>query len=221
MKSARQICVAGTLALAFAGCRHTQTTQLAPAQPPSIKTQKPAAPPSGNPLSTQSPPPLPSLPPATEDASKHAPPPPPKVHHRRKPKPAETASADTTAAAPETTPPAVAVTAPPTAAPPAGPQTAEATPAPAANATPIGTLSTGDVSTSTRARKDTLDLISGTESGLNNIKRTLESVTDKQTAEQIRTFLQKAKAALELDDLDGAHTLATKAKVLLDELTKQ
>jgi phosphoribosylformimino-5-aminoimidazole carboxamide ribonucleotide (ProFAR) isomerase len=77
------------------------------------------------------------------------------------------------------------------------------------------------VSTSTRARKDTLDLISGTESGLNNIKRTLESVTDKQTAEQIRTFLQKAKAALELDDLDGAHTLATKAKVLLDELTKQ
>jgi ribosomal protein S20 len=37
---------------------------------------------------------------------------------------------------------------------------------------------------------------------------------------EIRTFLTKAKQALSQDDLDGAQTLATKAKVLLDELTK-
>jgi len=39
------------------------------------------------------------------------------------------------------------------------------------------------------------------------------------TATQIRTFLSKAKQALDQDDLDGANTLVTKAKVLLAELT--
>ena len=43
---------------------------------------------------------------------------------------------------------------------------------------------------------------------------------EQVTATQIRTFLTKAKQALDQDDLDGANTLVTKAKVLLAELTK-
>jgi len=55
---------------------------------------------------------------------------------------------------------------------------------------------------------------------LTGIKRTLS--TDEQlTSTQIKTFLTKAKQALADNDLDGAQTLATKAKVLLDELTKK
>jgi ribosomal protein S20 len=54
---------------------------------------------------------------------------------------------------------------------------------------------------------------------LNGIKRPLS--TDEQvTAAQIRTFLKEAQQALDAGDTDGAHTLATKAKLLLDELTK-
>jgi len=54
---------------------------------------------------------------------------------------------------------------------------------------------------------------------VNSIKRTLNA-QEQETATQIRTFLRNAKQALSNDDLDGAHTLATKAKVLLDELNK-
>jgi ribosomal protein S20 len=40
------------------------------------------------------------------------------------------------------------------------------------------------------------------------------------TAAQIRTFLKQAEQAMDNGDMDGAHTLATKAKLLLDELIK-
>ena len=65
-----------------------------------------------------------------------------------------------------------------------------------------------------------METITNTENGLNGIKRALSS-QEQETVSQIRTFLQKARQALSNDDLDGAKTLATKAKVLLDELTKQ
>ena len=70
-----------------------------------------------------------------------------------------------------------------------------------------------------QARHEIQDLITATENGLNGIKRTLSS-DEQLTATQIRTFLTKAKQALDQDDLDGANTLANKAKVLLGELTK-
>ncbi|HEY0797041.1 MAG TPA: hypothetical protein VGD64_14815 [Acidisarcina sp.] len=222
MKFAQKFGLAGPLMLALIGCRHAKTTQLAPAQPPSINVKPVGAPPSGNPLTTQSQPPLPSLPPATEDASKHAPKPPPKVHRRRKIKPsvAPATSAEVTTAATNPVPATPAPAQPQVPAAAAPVQTAEAT-GPGAPASPsIGLLSTGDVSTGAQTRQSTMDLIANTESGLKSIKRMLESATDQQTASQIRAFLQKARTALELNDLDGAHTLATKAKVLLDELTK-
>lgn len=223
MNSALKVGLTGLLALALLGCRHARTTQLSPAQAPSINTKDAAAPPAGDPLSTQSQPPLPSLPPVAEDASKHAPKPPPKIHHvHHKPKPPVT---PVTSVAEGTTvntnsPATAAQTTPATTTPPAN-QTADASPAVPANTSAIGLLSTGDVTAGAQTRRSTIDLISNTESALKNLKRTLDSATDKQTADQIRTFLQKAKAALDLDDLDGAHTLATKAKVLLEELTKQ
>ena len=51
------------------------------------------------------------------------------------------------------------------------------------------------------------------------MKRSLTS-QEQETVNQIKDFLSKARQALSIDDLDGAKNLATKAKVLLDELTK-
>jgi hypothetical protein len=46
------------------------------------------------------------------------------------------------------------------------------------------------------------------------------SADEKVTVAQTRTFLSQAQKALDSGDADGAHTLATKARLLLDELTK-
>jgi phosphoribosylformimino-5-aminoimidazole carboxamide ribonucleotide (ProFAR) isomerase len=64
-----------------------------------------------------------------------------------------------------------------------------------------------------------VDIITTTENGLGGIKRTL-TPQEEETVSQIKAFLTKAHEALKNNDLDGAHTLATKAKVLLDELNK-
>jgi len=85
--------------------------------------------------------------------------------------------------------------------------------------TPIGQITEAGGSTDTPRRNQILDEINSTEKGLNDIKRPL-SAEEQTTATQIRTFLTKAKDALNQEDLDAAQTLVTKAKVLLDELTK-
>jgi hypothetical protein len=103
-------------------------------------------------------------------------------------------------------------------------QTANAAP-PAVNSAPpapaeipevsaIGQLSSGDPSD---LRRETADLIAATERGLNGLGRTL-SDSEQKTAAQIREFLKQASVALASGDVDGAHTLAAKAKVLLGEL---
>jgi hypothetical protein len=88
----------------------------------------------------------------------------------------------------------------------------------ASNGTPavsaIGTLSTGDPP---NVRQQTDDLIASTEKALNGITRGLND-QEQKTAAQIREFLKQARDALTAGDVDGAHTLALKAKVLLDEL---
>jgi outer membrane biosynthesis protein TonB len=89
-----------------------------------------------------------------------------------------------------------------------------ANPSPNPGVSAIGQLSSGDPED---FRKDTEDSIAATEHGLNGITRTL-SDTEQKTAEHIRDFLKQAKTALASGDVDGAHTLAAKAKVLLDEL---
>jgi len=78
----------------------------------------------------------------------------------------------------------------------------------------IGQLSTGSPND---LRQQTSASIAATERGLNAITRTL-SDQEQKTASQIREFLKQAREALTSGDVDGAHTLAVKAKVLLSEL---
>jgi hypothetical protein len=91
-----------------------------------------------------------------------------------------------------------------------------ANPAPNPAVSAIGQLSSGDP---VIYRQETESLIASTEHGLNGITRPL-SDAEQKTADQIRDFLKQARAALVSGDVDGAHTLAAKAKVLLNELTQ-
>jgi hypothetical protein len=78
----------------------------------------------------------------------------------------------------------------------------------------IGQLSPGDPSDQ---RGQTEQLISTTEQGLKSINRPLND-QEQKTVSQIREFLKQARTALGTGDVDGAHTLALKAKVLLGEI---
>jgi hypothetical protein len=80
----------------------------------------------------------------------------------------------------------------------------------------IGQLSSGEPSD---LSQETSNLIVATERGLNGLGRTL-SGQEQKTADQIKEYLKKAKEALISGDVDGAHTLAAKAKVLLSELNQ-
>lgn len=99
---------------------------------------------------------------------------------------------DDTVAAPETAPPAN----------------------PAVSA--IGQLSSGDPANS---RQQTEESIADIERRLDGINRTL-SDSEQKTADHIREFLKQARSALASGDMEGAHTLAAKAQVLLAELTR-
>ena len=78
----------------------------------------------------------------------------------------------------------------------------------------IGALSTGDPP---NKRQQTDASIQSTEKSLNGITRKLND-QEQKTVAQIREFLKQARDALTSGDVDGAYTLADKAKVLLDEL---
>ncbi len=80
----------------------------------------------------------------------------------------------------------------------------------------IGQLSPGDP---TDMQQQTLSSIASTERSLNEITRKLND-QEQKTAAQIREFIKQAKTALASSDVDGAHTLALKAKVLLDEINQ-
>lgn len=80
----------------------------------------------------------------------------------------------------------------------------------------IGQLSSG---TPSDQRQQTYDSIAATERGLNAITRNLNG-QEQKTAGQIREWLKQARAALGTGDVDGAHTLAAKAKALLTELNQ-
>ena len=83
---------------------------------------------------------------------------------------------------------------------------------------PIGELTTGSSADAAQTSHQTEDLIKSTRDGLESVKRALTD-EEKKTAAEIRTFLVRAQQALKNGDVDGAFGLATKAKLLLDELT--
>lgn len=101
----------------------------------------------------------------------------------------------------------------------AQPENAQAAAPAPTDSTPIGKLTTGDSSSGNQKAKqqDTQSLIQQTEEGLDHLRPS--TAKQKSTAAQTRVFLEQAKEALVAGDTDGANTLATKAKLLLDELT--
>jgi hypothetical protein len=89
-----------------------------------------------------------------------------------------------------------------------------------ANVTPsinaIGELSSGD---SQNLRGQTEESISSAERRLAGFNRGLND-SEQKIADHIRAFLKQARTALASGDVEGAHTLAVKAQILLDELSK-
>lgn len=80
----------------------------------------------------------------------------------------------------------------------------------------IGQLSSGNPGD---YRRQTEEQIAADERSLRSISRSL-SDQDQRTVAHIRDFLKQARQALASGDVDGAHTLASKAKVLLAELNR-
>ena len=111
--------------------------------------------------------------------------------------------------------------APPAPAPAAEKRPQEAQQAKAAKPgpSPIGELTTGDSAQVAQTSHQASELIRLTREGMESIKRTLSS-EEKKTMVEIGTFLTRADQALKNGDVDGAYGLATKAKILLDELTQ-
>lgn len=68
-------------------------------------------------------------------------------------------------------------------------------------------------------RSDIERQIDQTENALGAIRRPL-NFHEQKAATQIQAFITKARKALDADDLDGAHTLATKARLLLLDLRR-
>jgi hypothetical protein len=151
-------------------------------------------------------------PPSAQNVPPLPPPQPKKVHKPKRPaaKPADTAQAPAAGGASQPSGSGSQTSAQ---------ATPQQTPGAAGTPSPIGQLTTGDSAMGEKAKHETADLISSTEQGLSGIKRSL-STEEKVTAAQIRTFLKQAQQALDNGDTDGAHGLALKAKLLLDELTK-
>ena len=186
-----------TLTGGLAGCHHKQQ----PTPPPAATA--PPLPPTSMTHQEQ----LPSVPAATipqvgapgsdqKPAVASAPPPPP---HKRKSKKKPDA-ADTT--------PAVAAGGAPAPAP---------TPAPAPAQPSLGQLSAGN-GASAPERAAMTEEIRQQQSRIDSVKKPLSS-DGEATLLQVRAFLAKARQAVEDNDLDGARTLTTKAKLLLDELS--
>jgi hypothetical protein len=114
-----------------------------------------------------------------------------------------------------------ATTTPDTNPPPPESQNAKVTaPTPkgdAAAPTSIGQLTAAPSPESSGSRQQASDLIDSTQRGVNGLHNL--NGDQNKTVAQIHSFLDQAERALHNGDVDGAHTLATKAKTLLDELT--
>ena len=220
MRAVRLCSMVTLLTICCSACSHKTSSPPQQAQAPPLQTGKGTlTPPQTTQQQEKSDTPLasPLPPPSAQTVPLPPPPPPKKVRHRVKTtptKPADTAQNSTGAPASSSQPST------PSSGTPSSGQSAVAQTAPnVGTGSPIGQLTTGDSALGERTKHETADLIGETQQGLTGIKRSL-SPEEKVTATQIRTFLKQAQQALDNGDTDGAHTLATKAKLLLDELTK-
>jgi outer membrane biosynthesis protein TonB len=185
--------VALLLPLLLSGCTHknNQAQVQQPALAPPIVDSPPPATTPAQP--TNLPPPVLTTPKSEQPATTATtppPPPPPKPKHK---KPAPKPAADQPAAT-----------------------TQQASNGDAPSVSAVGQLSSGDPAD---VKTETQGSIDATEKGLKEIGRKL-SDQEQKTAEQIEEFLKEARKALTTGDVVAAQTLATKAKVLLGELTQ-
>ena len=103
-----------------------------------------------------------------------------------------------------------------TAPPPPPVQVASAAPVP--DASVIGALTAGG-DAAPAAKQSAADEISGVEKRLAGLSAQTQKDQEAGLA-KVKAFLRQAHEALKTGDADGAETLATKAKVLLDDLLK-
>jgi outer membrane biosynthesis protein TonB len=174
---------------------HKSKQTLAPQVAPPVQEApqpKPAPPAEPPPPATPTPAPAPA--PDTSASKPEEKPKPPAAHRKPRKEPAQQA---------ENTPPA-----------PIGTPGAGAPGNPGVSA--IGQLSSGE---SSGLSRKTSESIAATERGLNSLNRKLNDAEQK-TAAHIREFLKQARVALAAGDVDGASTLAAKAKILLGELSQ-
>ncbi len=101
----------------------------------------------------------------------------------------------------------------PTPAAPAPATTAAATPPPV----DLGQLTTGGEANNAALRQGTEDLLRAQQRRLINLSSSIAAAHGEQV-EQARLFLRQADDAWKKLDVEGARTLATKAKVILDEI---
>jgi len=129
------------------------------------------------------------------------------------PEPAPRATPPPAAPAPRLTPPAPPRPAPP--APPA-PPTAVAPPPPAPVLSPV--LSEADEQ---RLRADTQQRLDSAEKRIRQIDPTKLASAQQENFQTVQSFLDKAREALQAKDIQRAFTLADKASILADELSRQ
>jgi hypothetical protein len=221
MRAVRLCSMVTLLTICCTACSHKTSSPPQQAQAPPLQTGKGTLTPPKTPQQQEkSDTPLasPLPPPSAQTVPLPPPPPPKKVRHKVKPtppKPADTAQNSTGTPASSSQPGSSSSGTQGSGQPAVAQQTAPNV----GTGSPIGQLTTGDSALGERTKHETADLIGETQQGLGGIKRSLSS-EEKVTATQIRTYLKLAQQALDTGDTDGAHTLATKAKLLLDELTK-
>jgi ribosomal protein S20 len=89
---------------------------------------------------------------------------------------------------------------------------------PSADIAGLGSLSSGG-DTSPRAQQEAAGLISTNEKRISGLS-TQKVEAEKSQLSKIRNFQKQAQDALSSGDTEGAKTLATKAKLLLDDIDK-
>lgn len=89
--------------------------------------------------------------------------------------------------------------------------------APPAAIADLGELTTGGESNNEQMRRQTDDLLKSQNRRLSTLSPSIASSHSKQV-EQARLYLKQAGDAWNKQDIEGARTLGTKAKVILDEI---
>jgi hypothetical protein len=107
---------------------------------------------------------------------------------------------------------------PPKVTAPATEQVASTTPPSTPEETAIGALTPGGEA-NPQTKQEAADLIATSEKRLDALPAP-KSEDEKSQESKVRNFLKDAQDALKSGDAEGAKTLATKAKLLLDDLEK-